>query len=227
MGILRLGGLIAFLMLLGAVGFLWKANEKKAEELGKVRAALTGAEATIRFKDETAALSQTHSDALARLESLSRRRMEEMINERDKRRTAAEQKALEAPLDYGDRFEFELARLFCLFEAGADRVARKACDLHPPEAYRPAIALTLTVTPELAERWHERCVEGGEGSEDFCRWAVTGFTTQGGITILNHLERLAQYALALEDRADMLEDQLRELAAAPEGGPKRAGAAGR
>ena len=139
--------------------------------------------------------------------------MEVLINERDSLRVTVESRALENPYDFGDSFEFELARLFCLFEAGSNRGARATCNLHTGEAYAPEIALILTVTPQLAERWAEACAEKEEGSEDFCRWSITGFTAQGGITILNHLERLASYTLALEDRADALESMLRELTA--------------
>lgn len=212
MGVLKFGGLLATLMLMAAVGFLWKSNEQKAAELGILRASLSGAEATIAFKDRLAIYSQTQADALAARDAANHRAMEALTNERDRLRVTVERRALEDPYDFGDGFEFELARLFCLFEAGSDRGARKACNLHSAEAYEPEIALTLTVTPQLAERWAEACASGQERSEDFCRWSITGFTAQGGITILNHLERLADFTLALEDRADVLEAMLRELA---------------
>ncbi len=214
MAYLKFGGLIVALMLLSAVGFLWKANERKAEELGIVNAALAGAEATIAYKDKTAATSQAFADHLAELRASSTRKLEGVTNERDRYRATAEKRALADPYDFGDGFEFELARLFCLLEAGADRAARKACDLYSSEDYHPDLAITLTVTPGLAERWAEECeaaVESGKEGSGFCRWAITGFTVQGGYTVLNHLERIAAYALALEDRADTLEAMLREL----------------
>ena len=65
MGFLKLGGLLAALMLMAAVGFLWKANERKAAELGTLRASLAGAEATIAFNDRLAIYSQRQADALA------------------------------------------------------------------------------------------------------------------------------------------------------------------
>ena len=65
MGVLKFGGLLATLMLMAAVGFLWKSNEQKAAELGILRASLSGAEATIAFKDRLAIYSQTQADALA------------------------------------------------------------------------------------------------------------------------------------------------------------------
>ncbi len=216
MAYLKLAGFVVVLMLLSAVGFLWKANERKAEELGIVNAALAGAEATIAYKDKTAADAQAFADKLAVLRAISTREMEGVTNERDRYRATAEKRALADPYDFGDGFEIERARLFCLLEAGADRAARKACDLHSSEDYHPDLALTLTVTPDLAERWAEECEaarDAGEGEEGsgFCRWAITGFTVQGGYTVLNHLERIAGYALALEDRADTLEAMLREL----------------
>lgn len=215
MGFFKLAGLLATLMLLAALGFLWKANEQKAAELGTLRASLAGAEATIAFNDRLAIYSQTQADALAARDAANQRAMEALTNERDRLRVTVERRALEDPYDFGDGFEFELARLFCLFEAASDRGARKTCNLHSPEAYAPEVALTLTVTPELAERWAEACIAGEERSEDFCRWSITGFTAQGGITILNHLERLAAFTLALEDRATVLEAMLRELADRP------------
>jgi hypothetical protein len=215
MGFLKLGGLLATLMLMAAVGLLWKANERKAAELGVLQASLAGAEATIIFKDRLAIHSQVLADALADQDATNRTAMEAITHERDRLRVTAERRALEDPYDFGDGFEFELARLFCLFEAGSDRRARKACDLHSRQAYSPDIALTLTATPELAERWREACEVGAIESDDFCRWSVTGFTAQGGITVLNYLERLASYTLALEDRAGALEAMLRELAERP------------
>lgn len=222
MAYLKLAGFVVVLMLLSAVGFLWKANERKAEELGIVNAALAGAEATIAYKDKTAADAQAFADRLAKLRASSTRDLEGVTNERDRYRATAEKRALADPYDFGDGFEFELARLFCLLEAGGDRAARKTCDLYPREDYHPDLALTLTVTPELAERWAEECDtarDGGEEGSGFCRWAITGFTVQGGYTVLNHLERVAAYALALEDRADTLEAMLRELTSPAGNGP--------
>lgn len=209
----------AILILTLIVWFLWKANEHKAEEIGILGAALAGAEATIEYQKDTAITSQTHADTLAALGATAKRSMEGLINERNRLRATAEARALEKPLDYGDHFEFELARVFCLFQAGSDRGARRACDLYPSEAYHPDVAITVTVTPELAERWREICEAEEEGYKDFCRWSITGFTSDGGTTILNHLERLAEYALSMEDRADTFETQLRELSAKKEESP--------
>ena len=50
---------------MAAVGFLWKASELKAAELGTLRAGLAGAETTFAFKERLAIYSQTQEDALA------------------------------------------------------------------------------------------------------------------------------------------------------------------
>lgn len=188
------------------IGLLFWQYTEQVE--AKVEAQVTARvnAASLELKNEISRINAAHNEEVAGLKADAQRNENAHISENNVLRLNAERRAEESPLDFGDDIALDLYRISCRVQSGSDHNQRAACDNLVPEADTPA--LTLTVTPELAERWEELC---DDGREDFCRWSITGFIPQGAYNILSWLEQVDRYALQQAEHIDSLHSLINTL----------------
>lgn len=155
----------------------------------KYQVAAEMAEETLKYKDDTARLSQENADFKARADANLMTAQNTYTQEINAMRATYEKELRNQPFDTGNAFEHRLAVVMCKISSGNNE-DRKACDIQATAPYSPDQSLIVTVTNDTTEYWREQCEEG---INDFCDYALIGITTQGALTILDYLNQVDRY----------------------------------
>ena len=84
----------------------------------------------------------------------------------------------------------------------------QACDLSSSDSDGAATNSIIIITPEMAAAYLDLCEDG---QEDFCRWAVTGFTVQGWANLKIYLAGLEGYIADLRAALDYYRQTLDQM----------------
>ena len=177
-------------MVMGAmIALLFWQYTAQVEKRVVYEIAAQTAELTLKYKDDTARLSQENADIKAKADSNLMIAQNEYTREINAMRATYETELRNEPFDTGNAFELRLARLMCKISS-SDNESRKACDIPLAEPYAPDTSLIVTVTSDTAEFWREQCELG---LNDYCDYSLVGITPQGALTILDYMNQIDRY----------------------------------
>lgn len=180
-------GLVAVL----AAGFgYWQYEEAQAEREARVEWQMTAIERKAVIDDLRARqkMAQKQADKLAQVRSDFQRETQELVNEIQSQRAAREAERIEQPYTAGNDDWIALSRIMCRI-ANQGRSDPRSCDFSSEDA-STAVSPVVTVTPDTAERWEELC---NNGRQDFCRWSLTGLTTDGIAQLKTWMAQIERY----------------------------------
>lgn len=196
------------LIVFGLIGYLDWSRTGWIEKATAAQIEAAGKTAALEFKAQTAKMSQEHADAIAeknRTIAADSAKYEREVNDL---RNTIEKNMLDAPFDTANDVERQLAYRMCRHAAGNDSKLREACDIRKNLPYSPEFAATVAVTADTAEQWAELCES--TGNQDFCSYAVTGFTREGIAKLLSWLDAVDADQLRLRNDLDDYKAQIKE-----------------
>ena len=220
-------------LLLMLLAFLYHEGDKKTLRIGEQGADLRAAQVVEEYREKLDKLTAEYAEKLDIVRRQDANEIGDLRAQNNEWKLDAAKRAREDPFDFGDSLHRFFVGSMCRIAAGLDAEGRAACNNIAADAYTPGVALTVTVTPELAEDWAYRCelwrdagalprdseeldafikqFEITTDDRDLCNWSITGFTPNGAgivkdwwISVEYSLLELRRWGVGVEDHVDRL-----------------------
>ena len=195
-------------MVVALVGYLDWSRTQWIKQATAAQIEAAGKTAALEFKSQTAQMSQEHANKIAEKDATIAANSAKYEREVNGLRNTIEQDMLKAPFDTANDVERRVAYRMCRYEAGNNSDLREACDIRKALPYSPKFAATVAVTPETAEQWAELCESTGK--DDYCGYAVTGFTREGILKLLSWMDAVDTDQLRLRNDLEDYKLQIKE-----------------